>query len=618
MLDGLKRYQRLSMKVIKFRIRNYKSIVDSGDCYFSDGLTILAGKNESGKTSILEALEDFQEDKLIREDALPISYEEKPQVDVSFELDSADIIRFDLVIHGNCKDKVLITIIKKYGSIAYHLDSKSIKQLGYKCEYQDVEKKVRKFLNSIDNFKINIDAPKFSNAEELIKLPIILNSFNTQLKASLNDDKIKNGIDLILDSIKEEIQVFEENVGKMTSFIDEFVEKKLPYFILFSSFEDNFPESITVDKLPENEWAKDLENISPFRISNILSEDEQARSNHQRKVNIDFSNKFKKFWNQDEIKLEVQRDGDKINFWIVENETNYKPSQRSKGQQWYLSFYIKIVSRIKEDKPNVILIDEPGLYLHAKAQKDLLKVLKEHSSSHPVVFSTHSPYLIEVNNLESIRLVEKRNNEIGSQVIGKIHSHSTASKETLTPILTAIGLGVNDSIINLEQENNIVVEGPSDVFYLQALRKLYPNLIKFNFINGGGATNMGFVGAILQGWGANVIYLFDNDKGKKQGEKKLKDWSDTSVIIKESSNQEGEAIEDIFSCSDFKKYVLENQKLKYTNSNSKYVKDSKQDKVLLARKFLQKVDKEELELDKITQKKVEKLFLDFNCKYEKK
>ena len=60
------------MKLEKFRIKNYKSIIDSGDCYLTDTITIFAGKNESGKTSILEALEDFDTDKKIRESSRPI------------------------------------------------------------------------------------------------------------------------------------------------------------------------------------------------------------------------------------------------------------------------------------------------------------------------------------------------------------------------------------------------------------------------------------------------------------------------------------------------------------------------------------------------------------------
>ncbi len=57
------------MRIKKFRIKNYKSIIDSGDCYMDDFVTILAGKNESGKTSILEALEDFNDEKEIRKEA---------------------------------------------------------------------------------------------------------------------------------------------------------------------------------------------------------------------------------------------------------------------------------------------------------------------------------------------------------------------------------------------------------------------------------------------------------------------------------------------------------------------------------------------------------------------
>ena len=127
--------------------------------------------------------------------------------------------------------------------------------------------------------------------------------------------------------------------------------------------------------------------------------------------------------------------------------------------------------------------------MHARAQKDLLNVLDNHTSSYPVVFSTHSPYLITEDNLENVRLVEKQARK--TTILGKIHAHDSADKETLTPILTAIGLGVNDSITNLEQKNNVVVEGPEDVFYLQAFKYLLPEDSRpnTNYINGGGAGN---------------------------------------------------------------------------------------------------------------------------------
>ena len=60
------------MKIVSFRINHYKSINDTGLCYLAEGVTILAGRNESGKTSILEALEDFGVGRSIRQKAIPI------------------------------------------------------------------------------------------------------------------------------------------------------------------------------------------------------------------------------------------------------------------------------------------------------------------------------------------------------------------------------------------------------------------------------------------------------------------------------------------------------------------------------------------------------------------
>jgi len=76
------------VKIKKFRIKNYKSIVDSGDCYLAEGITILAGKNESGKTSILEALEISISDKQIRDTARPIRHPEAtPEISITFDVD---------------------------------------------------------------------------------------------------------------------------------------------------------------------------------------------------------------------------------------------------------------------------------------------------------------------------------------------------------------------------------------------------------------------------------------------------------------------------------------------------------------------------------------------------
>ncbi len=604
------------MKLTKFRIKHYKSIVDSGDCYFSEKLTILAGKNESGKTSVLEALEDFHQDKTIRQEAKPIDGEGVPEISITFVLPDSETNEILKAIGTDktvTKDAV-ITLTKKFGVTTYIVDPESRKQINLPNIYEISKKQIQESIKKIDALiKSSGAGVKFPNLEKkkLSDFKTEVVTFKSQ-NAGLTDVVAEV---IMIEKMSDDYYAQEKLV---TDFVAEFVKSQLPYFVLFSSFDDEFPKSIPIASLTSNEWAQDLEHVSNFSTAKMASTNQQEQVNHETSVNVDFSEKFDKYWTQDKIKLQVKKDGTDINFWIVENNKLYYPSQRSKGQQWYLSFYVKIVARLQEDKPNVILIDEPGLYLHAKAQKDLLQVLLAHTNENPVVFSTHSPYLITEDNLENIRLVEKPSDGTGTKILGKIHAHPTADKETLTPILTAIGLGINDSITNLDQKDNVVVEGPEDVFFLRAFKELEKKDLKTNFINGGGAPNMGIVGTILEGWGADVHYLFDNDQGKKDGVKNLKAWKVLPDAIKTVLKKDGSTIADIFSPEDFKNYVMEDESLVYTSANSEYIKNlnPKPDKVLLARKFLQKARAGEVTLSDGTKANIKALFTEIEFKDE--
>ncbi|MBP6858854.1 MAG: AAA family ATPase [Candidatus Pacebacteria bacterium] len=594
------------MNLLRFRIKHYKSIIDSGDCYFSDKLTILAGKNESGKTSVLEALEDFHQDRAIRDGAKPIGGDGVPEVSITFTLTSADVSDIFTAINSDksVAGEVNMTLTKMFGPSKYTIDLESRKQLGVEQVYDLSVGQIQKSIEEIDliikQAGIDVSFPRLEKQQ--------LSDFKSEILKFKSENLGLEDVTNVITSIENVVDAFCAQEKFVVDFVDEFVASHLPYFILFSSFDDAFPESISVASLAKDEWALDLEKVSDFSVAKMASANRQEQVNHENSVNVDFTNKFNEYWTQDKIRLHVKKDGTEVYFWIVEDNKLYLPSQRSKGQQWYLSFYVKIVARLQEGKPNVILIDEPGLYLHAKAQKDLLKVLLNHTDENPVVFSTHSPYLITEDNLENVRLVEKVGG--GTRVLGKIHAHPVADKETLTPVLTAIGLGINDSITNLDQKDNVVVEGQEDVFYLRAFKEIEDKALKTNFMDGGGASKMGFIGAILEGWGANVYYLYDNDQGKKDGEKGLESWRVLPEIVKSVSKTEGATIVDIFSSDDFKKWVLEVQDNAYSSTNSQYIKELKPrpDKVLLARKFLQKAKAGLITLDATTKSNIAALF----------
>jgi predicted ATP-dependent endonuclease of OLD family len=586
------------VKLVKFRVRNYKSIKDSGDCYFSEGYTILAGKNESGKTSLLEALEDLDKDREIRDDATPIEGNVSPVIYITIRFTYSEVNSlFEDVEEIKLDNEELEITIYKYGS-NYWLTQETTTVLGLSDVFTAINKKLKDELKKL-GYK---DFPK----KDTINYDNLAKSVESFLSSQPSDNQE------IITSIREQLSAGNRYTEIARELEDRIVSDYLPRFSLYSTFSDRFPDSVSVNELSTNSWIADLEMVSNLDSKRIASNNSQEQRNHEDRVNAEFTEKFKKYWTQDPICLQVSKDGDNIFFWIKENGTSYKPSQRSQGQQWYLSFYIRIVAKIQEDRPNVVLIDEPGLYLHAQAQKDLLAVLNDSiiSANYPIVFSTHSPYLISRDNIEAVRLVEKTDRE--TTILGKVHAHSKADEETLTPILTAIGLGMNDSITNVEQQNNIVIEGPEDTFYLQAFKGALPKKRRpqLNFVSGGGSGNMGIVGAILEGWGCNVKYLLDCDKGGKDGISNLQDtWYVNKDVIFEVLPDIREATTaDILSRADFQKYVLKDPRVKKQSKNSTLLKSCGCDKVLLARQFLQAVNHGDVTLDSTSIENIEQLF----------
>ena len=349
---------------------------------------------------------------------------------------------------------------------------------------------------------------------------------------------------------------------------------------MFSSFDDVFPNRVPLSELATNKWILDLQKISNLSIEKIQGTNERVKVTHTEQLNLALNADFGKYWTQDASKLRIQIDNEKLQFWIHENDRFYEPEIRSQGRRWHLAFYIRVSARARDDTTNVVLIDEPGLYLHANAQRDILMNLEEASTRMQVVFSTHSPYLMEQDKFDRIRLVQKSESH-GTKVENKVHAVSDV--ETLTPVLTAIGLELNRGIVATDRLNNVIVEGPSDFYYLTAMKKLLKREI--NFVFGGGAPNMPRVGTILHGWGCRVIYLYDNDTGYKNAKRSIeKNWP----TIDESSIDvlpTGDAIEDLFTKQDFAGYVLQIEPNAIAGKNSVHMKGS--DKVLPSRRFLQ-------------------------------
>lgn len=607
------------MKLKKFRIKNFKSIEDSGDCYLTDTITILAGKNESGKTSILEALECFNRDRQISDDKRPISSPDSiPEISITFIFDKINLNKTFKDLRGPLKAEadIELEVIKKYPK------EYSIGQGNEKIEallniefnkvmesLRDKWAKVKKIHSAHEALGGDLFEFEFIDlAEEKGKFDI----FNSTIKPNVNlmEEKERERFEKLLVEIKSELNSLEKvNVTK--SEVLSSILSQIPNFILFKSFEDICPNKIPIVELENNEWINDLSVISNLDVKVIKSTNDREKEKHKDSLNINLKKHYERFWTQDATNLSISWDSNHLFIWIKEDNVPFEPSLRSQGRQWHISFYVKVSARASESVPNIIMIDEPGLFLHAKAQKDVLKMLEDSAKEVQVIFSTHSPYLLEADKLNRVKLIH-RTTESGTKIDNKIHA--LADKETLTPIMSAIGLELSDGIVTSEKVNNVIVEGPSDLYYLCAFKKLF-NKNNVNFIYGGGAGNMPFVGTILQGWGAKVVYLYDNDQGRKDGVKNLKkNWLVFEDLVSVTKSDAG-SIEDVFSVPDFKKYVLQSTELTYTDNNAKYVKDNKINKVLQAQNFLETCRGEEINLDEETKCNVEIIFSEIDKKF---
>ena len=148
---------------------------------------------------------------------------------------------------------------------------------------------------------------------------------------------------------------------------------------------------------------------------------------------------------------------------------------RSRGFVWFFSF-LAWYSNLRRTQANLILLlDEPGLSLHAKAQADLLEYFEsELVPHHQVIYTTHSPFMVDPRRFERVRIVQDHSIEDGPAPpnAGQDGTRVTtdvleASRDSLFPLQAALGYELHQTLFI--GPNNLVVEGASDLLYLQAL-----------------------------------------------------------------------------------------------------------------------------------------------------
>ena len=382
--------------------------------------------------------------------------------------------------------------------------------------------------------------------------------------------------------VLEEIKPYFQNEWTWSNPIEEYIARKwlspnMPKFLYYDEYY-TLPSEIDIIQLQNaNLDSRDLKTAKAlFDLANISIDELLKSDNYEdykaelESTQASISKELFKYWKTNtnlSIEFDIQRETKNQNILKHILQVRVKNIRagvtlplrnRSKGFNWFFSFLVWF-KKIQED-PNsnyILLLDEPGLNLHAMAQDNLLQFIEDLSQTYQLIYTTHSPFMIDSHGLNKVHTIEETEN--GSLISENIEVSSDPS--TIFPLQAAIGYQLAQNLFI--SEYNLLVEGSSELVYLQCVSNL---LLKNNktgldknitIVPVGGADKVTTFISLLKGNQLNFVCLLDTIKEAKtrdrlnhlEQKKILK--SNTLLFCHDFVNLEYADIEDLFDKEDY-------------------------------------------------------------------
>ena len=480
------------MKLKKYRVTNFRSVEDSGwiDC---DDVTTLVGVNESGKSNLLLAL-------------WKLNPARQGDIDILHDMPVSKL--------STLRDKISETI---FISAEFVLDEETKEKLSRRFNFKN-----------ICNESIIVN--RFYDGHYTTDFPGGMPEFNDSSEDEIESDsasEAKNPLDKLQKEISKVLPkfVYYSNYGNLSSKIYlphvikwlngetvegiEVNEDQVRTLRVLFDFLDLKPEEI----LELGKDPKELANKRSNGGSNPNSEeikkaekDKEERSILLQSASGKLTKKFKEWWKQGEYKFRFEADGDYFRIWVSDQlrQDEVGLELRSTGLQWFLSFYlIFLVESQEQHKDAVLLLDEAGLTLHPLAQKDLCRFFNSLSEKNQIINTTHSPFIVDTNNIDRCRVVYA--NAKGFTVASNDlrEGIEQLGDQSIYAVHAALGLSVSDILFQGCQ--TVIVEGPSDQYYLSAIKnfliseKLLAQKQDIIFVPSGGVRGVPGVVSLLTG-----------------------------------------------------------------------------------------------------------------------
>ena len=528
------------MELLKVKIENFKCIEDSTE-FNIDDITCLLGKNEAGKSAILQALYKLNP---VQDDEADFEQEEFPRrhlaryrvgkqnesvnvLTTTWKFEGEDVDYVNEKIGIDCVSPQEIIIKKGYDNVLYidvdYNEKIVVEKIMSEAKLDDQEREKLKACDSIKTLREELGVPGTPNTPGWQELNQRLQKKFPKGFERLFLDLVKQRLPKFLyftdyDCLPGRMSINSLQVKKQQNKLE--MEDKI--FLALLSLASSTPESIINIKESEK-LIMELETIS-----NLLTEEIFEYWTQNKHLDVDFRcdpglpgdpppfNSGFVF----STRIKNRRHRVTVNF-----------DERSTGFIWFFSFLIWF-SQIKNEYDNnvILLLDEPGLSLHGTAQRDLLRYFEEKLRPYyQLIYTTHSPFMLDPTHIFSIRtiedVVEKRGGR--EEIKGTKVSQRILSREpdTILPIQGIAGFEIAQTMF--VGPYVLVVEGPSEAGYInwfsrQLIEKKRDGLdIRWAICPAESASKVSSFVSLFKGRGLKIAVLMDFHKGEKKNVTRL-------------------------------------------------------------------------------------------------
>jgi predicted ATPase len=557
------------VKLEAFRVQNYKRIEDTGWITCRD-LAVLVGKNEAGKSAVLKGLSKIKPSDEEGYDGLrefprhrytsEFDSQDWPVGSVRFRLDDDD--RADL--QGIAPDLAGVTTVV----VTRHYSGRRTVGFELSPELAAVTKKMatdaadqaRKHLaaaiapdgrgDELRGIKAQADAAIQQRVSELSEHGEITVAQAEALLGAvtqfINEAWQKDCLGPAAEPLREIHEL--SGASDRRSRARTWVVDSMPQFVYFDRY-DVLDSAIHIPTFLQQ--LASTPNAPRVRTTHCLirhvgldlgllnqlgrhqpgsAEDAQVRRQiDERAIRMSsasqaMTSRFAEWWLQRRHTFHYQIDADYMRVWVSDdlNPSEIELDQRSAGMQYFFSFFLVFLVESEDAHVNsILLLDEPGTSLHGTAQAKIVEFLRKLSEDNQVIYTAHSPFMVDADHLETIRPVYEEPGTGATKISDDVWPKD---KDALFPLQAALGYQLAQSLFISRRQ--ALLEGITDYWIFKSLdyaaraigrEALHPSII---LTPSGGASRMMPLASMLLGHEVDVVAVLDGDEpGRREGKK---------------------------------------------------------------------------------------------------